>query len=95
MQAEVSRPYFEREIRMGRRVVFQWNPLRRFGKDNCPECSEMGNDEGDIIEGFIFTDERRAEVFDLDYIRPYDPNDEENLTRFRSWADAEDWVRQP
>ena len=54
----------------------------------------MGNAEGDIIEGFIFVDEHHAAAFDLDFIRPYDPNEEENLTRFDSWAEAEEWVTQ-
>lgn len=90
---EMSRPYFEREMRLGARVIFQWNEVARFGHI-CSECHQKALADGTIIQGAIFTDSSRAAAFDLDFIRPFDPNEDENWTTFRSWADAEDWLHR-
>lgn len=87
----MSREYFERQMRVGRRVIFQWDHIARFG-EICADCYPPDG-SGKVVEGFTFVDEQRAEAFDLDFLESKVHDDcSEPLTRFDSWDDAEAWV---
>lgn len=90
---EMSRPYFKREMRVGRRVIFLWNEVERFG-EVCEDCHSKATPEGEIIEGVIFTDEHCAAAFDLDWVQ-FDSPAEKSITTFQSWDEAQAWVVRP
>jgi hypothetical protein len=79
--AEMSRPYFEREARKGRRVIFLWHVSKRWpdrGQDHLPDR---------YIEGVEFDSIESANRFDL--------NDHaiEWQGSFATWDEAEAWLR--
>lgn len=99
---ELSRPYFEREARLGRRVIFQWTPVKRWplvhlgggpGQQHprgphadCPTCSDIPR-----IEGIVFESEQAAQMFDTDRLGP-ECADCRDDHLFPSWEAAAAWL---
>jgi len=74
---ELSRPYFEREARYRKRVIFSWHPCTRW-----PDKDVI---TGEQIEGVTFLTVGAAQTFDLEAV-------DEWHGLFDAWAEAEAWL---
>jgi hypothetical protein len=90
VSAELSCPWFRRELRLSRRENWRWQPAIRFGP-NCPATLR-----GKIlVNGLEFSDEQAAARFDLAGLLMFnaDAGPERPVRRLLSWEDGEAWVR--
>lgn len=97
-QLELSRPYFEREARFGRRVIFQWTPATRWPERPCPGGSHDDRPSWcplcrnvPAFEGVQFVSEQAAQGFDIE--QADHERDEGAWDMFDTWEDAERWLR--
>ena len=87
---ELSRPWFDRELRLGRRVIWQWRPEVRFGA----ACSP-GLRGRTPVNGVKFPDEAAAARFDLNRVIVFrGDGSPAGIRQFVGWQDAEAWVRE-
>ena len=86
---ELSRPWFDREARRGRRVIWQWRPEARFGPTVSPALRGRV-----MVNGVEFPDEAAAARFDLDGVAIYAAGAGTGwLREFTDWEQAEAWLR--
>lgn len=81
---ELSRDYFEREARKGRRVIFLWHVSKRW-----PEYEPSTGDEW--IEGAAFLTSDAAMRFDMAELDG-DAAAHGAWMLFETWDEAEEWL---
>lgn len=86
---ERHRVYFERETMVGRRIVFEWNPVKRWPMQKMPSRDYQ------VIEGVQFRNTAAAARFDLGQVDGPALVEPEQWPRFETWEQAQLWVRQP
>ena len=83
-------PWFGREARLGRRVIWQWRPEVRFG----PTVTTALRGRV-MVNGVEFPDEAAAARFDLDGVAIYAAGGGTGrLREFADWEQAEAWLRE-
>ena len=86
---ELSRPWFDHEARLGRRVIWEWRPDVHFGPTVTPALRGRV-----MVNGVGSPDEAAAARFDLDGVALYAGGGGTGwLREFAGWAEAEAWLR--